>query len=368
MPRTSGDIGTAGFRLCFFAESQVGIGSMGRSLRPFAEAQPGVRLTWVDVTYQNSGGLLERAPLPGRGVVRGFLQVGEGLRKGPHDALLFLTHNPAVFRPGALLRTPTCLWTDVTPAQLDRQAALYDHPVDRFRVVRALKRAAVAHTFRLARRCLAWSEWARRSLIEDYGVPSARTAVVPPGVNLERWKMAARGDPRGPLRLLFVGGDFRRKGGPLLLELLRTRLRGRCELDIVTREEVANEEGVRVHRGLSPQDAPLMALYRAADAFVLPTLADCHSVASLEAMATGLPVVLTRVGANEEIVEHRESGFLIKPGDGRELADALEALVRDPRTARQMGARGRALVEKRFDAARTTALLFAHARGEEPAA
>jgi glycosyltransferase involved in cell wall biosynthesis len=356
---------TGEFRLGFFAEGQVGIGSMGRTLRPFVEALPDTRVTWVDVTYSKPGGWLERTPLPGRGVARGFLQTGEGLRQGPHDGLVFLTQNPAVLRPIAIRRTPSVLWTDVTPDQLDRQAAEYGHGVDRSRVVRGLKRAAVRQAFHAARRCVGWSEWARRSFVADYGVPEARTAVVRPGVDLRVWRPIERRPPSGPLRILFVGGDFRRKGGPLLMELLRERLRGKCELDVVTREDVPAQEGVRVHHGLSPQDPALVALYRGADAFVLPTLADCHCVAGLEAMATGLPVVLTRVGANEEIVEPGRSGFLVGPGDGRALGEALEALCGDPALARSMGERGRAIVEEKFDAAKTALALLACARGTE---
>ncbi len=347
-----------GSHVCFFAESQVGIGSVARTLKPFAQASRAPAVDWVDVTYVREGGLLERLPAFGRarGTARGFRQVSEGLRR-KHDALLFLTHNPAVLHPLAVRRTPTLLWTDVTPLLLDRQASDYEHP-ETGRLLGKLKHAAVRSTFHAARTCAAWSEWARRSFVEDYGVPEERTAVIPPGVDLERWPAPERG-PRGagPFKLLFVGGDFARKGGPLLLEVFR-ELRGRCELDVVTRDPVAEEPGVRVHHGLTPGSAGLLALYRGADAFVLPTRADCHSIASLEAMAMGLPVLLTRVGAAAEIVEHGKSGFLLERGDGRSLREGLEALLSGAADARALGSRGLQIVRQTFDAARTMRLLL----------
>jgi len=348
-------------RLCFFAERQVGIGSVASVVRRIAEERSDLRLTWVDVTYDPPRGpaLL---PAGARGILRGIAQTGEGLARGPHDALFFLTHNPAVFRHGALRRIPTCLWTAVTPVQLDEQAEQYLHRRTRLPPLRALKQLAVRRTFRLARRCLGWSEWARRSFVRDYGIPEEKTGVVAPGVDLSAWQMPARPEPRAIPRLLFVGGDFARKGGRLLLDVFRDRLRGRAELDIVTRDAVADEAGVRVHRGLSAGSEPLRRLYREADAFVLPTFADCHSIASLEAMASGLPVVTTRVGANPEIVEAGETGFLVDAGDGASLAEALGTLVGDAGRARRMGACGRRRVERTFDARKTVERLVAEAR------
>jgi len=220
----------------------------------------------------------------------------------------------------------------------------------------------VQRTFRLARRCLGWSEWARRSFVRDYGIPEEKTGVVAPGVDLSAWEMPERQEPRGVPRLLFVGGDFVRKGGRLLLDVFRDRLRGRAELDIVTRDAVPEEPGVRVHRGLVAGSEALRRLYREADAFVLPTLADCHSIASLEAMASGLPVVTTRVGANPEIVESGETGFLVAAGDGTSLAGALGTLVGDSSRARRMGASGRRRAERTFDARKTVERLIAEAR------
>jgi glycosyltransferase involved in cell wall biosynthesis len=167
--------------------------------------------------------------------------------------------------------------------------------------------------------------------------------------------MVRRRSPQERVHLLFVGGDFERKGGDLLLDVFRRRLRDSCELHVVTRDDVKEEPGVHVYRNLEPIDPRLQGLYARCDVFVLPTQADCFSLASMEAMATGLPVVTSDVGGIAEIVSEGCSGFLTTPGDGRSLARRLEALVRDPRLRLELGMQGRRIVETRFDAARNTA-------------
>jgi glycosyltransferase involved in cell wall biosynthesis len=353
-------------RVCFFTERQVGINSVARVLKRHVAEQPGVEVTWCDVTYHEPGGWIERVPgLPDRvrGVLRGYAQTGEGLRSGPYDALFFLTHNPAVFRHSALRTTPTCVWTDVTPVQLDRLAQAYDHPITESKLIESGKRAAVARTFRLARRCLGWSDWARKSFVSDYGVEESHTAVVPPGIEVDAWDGAPRPENgAGPFRFVFVGGHFERKGGKVLLEVFRKELRGTCEISIVTRDPVPEEPGVRVFQNLTSGSDEMKRVLREAHAFVLPTSADCHSIASLEAMASGLPVVLGQIGAATEIVAHGDSGFIVPPAEPRPLLEAMRALIDDRARARAMGQRGRALVLDKFDGRKTAARIVEHLR------
>jgi glycosyltransferase involved in cell wall biosynthesis len=160
------------------------------------------------------------------------------------------------------------------------------------------------------------------------------------------------------VRLLFVGGDFERKGGDLLLEVWRHHLADLCELHLVTRGDVSSQPGVNVYRTLSPNDRELRALYHYCDALVLPTRGDCFSLASIEAMAAGLPVITTAVGGIPEIVEDQASGYLIAPNDGMALRLAVERLAADGDRRQAMGAHGRALAEERFDARRNTRQLL----------
>ena len=83
------------------------------------------------------------------------------------------------------------------------------------------------------------------------------------------------------------------------------------------------------------QDVP--DLLNAMDIFVLPSYSEGVSLALLEAMAAGLPVIATAVGGLPEVVEDGVTGLLIPPRDAEALAGALERLLADPAWARKLG-------------------------------
>ena len=93
-------------------------------------------------------------------------------------------------------------------------------------------------------------------------------------------------------------------------------------------------------------------LLRAADLFVLPSLWEGLSIALLEAMAAGLPVVATRVSGTDQVLRHGESGLVVEPRDEDALAKALQAVLDDPALACALGARARATVEEEHSAER----------------
>jgi sugar transferase (PEP-CTERM/EpsH1 system associated) len=87
---------------------------------------------------------------------------------------------------------------------------------------------------------------------------------------------------------------------------------------------------------------------RGLDCFVLPSLAEGISNTILEAMAVGLPVLATRVGANAELVQQGRSGHLVPAGDVDALAAGLLNMAADPEAARAMGSEGRQIASSRF--------------------
>jgi glycosyltransferase involved in cell wall biosynthesis len=269
------------------------------------------------------------------------------------DGLFFHTQVTALFGSRLMARCPAVVSLDATPLNVDSVGAAYNHAPSGSKSLEALKNTLNRYTFRSAKRLITWCDWARQSLVNDYGVEADKVTVIPPGIDLDRWRFERNGDSgrNRPLRLLFVGGDFRRKGGDILLQAFRKELRGRCELDIVTREEVETTlgEGIRVHHGLTSNAPALLDLYAKADAFVFPTLGDCLPIAVMEAMASGLPVVSTCVGAISEEVEDGRTGFLTPPGDAERLAGYVSRLADDADLRREMGAAGRRVAEERFD-------------------
>lgn len=85
------------------------------------------------------------------------------------------------------------------------------------------------------------------------------------------------------------------------------------------------------------EDRFLPEVYRCADCFVMPSLAELQSIATMEAMASGLPVIAARALALPELVRDGQNGFLFRPGDEKELADKMHLMVVDQARRRAMG-------------------------------
>jgi glycosyltransferase involved in cell wall biosynthesis len=84
------------------------------------------------------------------------------------------------------------------------------------------------------------------------------------------------------------------------------------------------------------------------DIFVLPSLWEGMSIALLEAMASGVPVIATNVGSNPEVVTNGINGFIVPPKDSKSLADKMGELLVDSRKATDMGFQGRTIVKEYF--------------------
>jgi glycosyltransferase involved in cell wall biosynthesis len=196
-----------------------------------------------------------------------------------------------------------------------------------------------------------FSNWAGNILASGVGIPRERISPIHVGLDLEEWESPKRSESRSDkARLLFVGGDFDRKGGNHLLAAFR-QLDSLAELHLVT-EHVPEglPAGVHVHTGIRPNDARLRALYREADIFVLPTTSDLVPWVVLEAMASGCPVVSTPVGGIADLVVEGETGLLVPVGDIPRLTEAIRTLIADPQLRQRMGRNGRGRVEARFSA------------------
>jgi len=89
-------------------------------------------------------------------------------------------------------------------------------------------------------------------------------------------------------------------------------------------------------------------LLHSMDVFVLPSVAEGISNTVLEAMASGLPVIATKIGGNVELVEHSQTGFLFTPGNYKELADMLVIYLRNSSLLREHGSMGRLRIKEKF--------------------
>jgi glycosyltransferase involved in cell wall biosynthesis len=190
-----------------------------------------------------------------------------------------------------------------------------------------------------------WSHWAARSLVEDYGADPARVHVVGAGRNHE---VQPRPRPWSPPRFLFVGREWERKGGPVVLEAFAAVQRALpdARLDIVGGHPPLDQPGVTGHGPLGfdvPDEARRVeALFAAATCFVMPSAVEPLGIVYAEAAAAGVPSIGSTVGGARTIIGE-EGGRLVPPGDRPALEAAMLELS-DPETARRMGeaARGRA--------------------------
>lgn len=252
-------------------------------------------------------------------------------------------------------RKPIVVSGDATPFAKREMRAAYGHG-PKIPLAELAKREFYRRLFRRAAGFVAWSHWAKRSMVKDYGCREDDVAVIPPGIDLELFVPGDR-DHELP-RILFVGGDFERKGGDLLLRVFRKHLRGRAELILVTRDHVAEEPGVTVHHNVQANSEVLRRLYATSDVFALPTRADCYALVCMEALAAGMPLVTTRVGGIPDIVLEGKTGHSVEVDDEHALAGALLRLVDDPARRREMSQAARADAVARFGANANASALF----------
>lgn len=192
------------------------------------------------------------------------------------------------------------------------------------------------------------------------------------GVDAERYpggaaERAAR--PPGPLRVLFVGRLVPEKGPALLVEAVRALVADSHDVELVLVGAGALQPALRaqVDRGglqarvrllgaVGQDDLP--ELYAWADVFCLPSFAEGVPVVLMEAMATELPVVTTRIAGIPELVEDGVDGRLVTPGRSDELAAALlEVQHAGGGSTRRWGEHGRTVVLRGFDPAVQAAVL-----------
>jgi glycosyltransferase involved in cell wall biosynthesis len=124
-------------------------------------------------------------------------------------------------------------------------------------------------------------------------------------------------------------------------------------------EALARREGLDGRVKFLGVRSDVPELLPAADVFALTSVSEAASLTLLEAMACGLPAVVTAVGGNPEVVRDGVEGLLVPRGDAAAAAAALLRLLDDPAGAARMGAAGRARVEERYQLGRTVGAYLA---------
>jgi glycosyltransferase involved in cell wall biosynthesis len=203
----------------------------------------------------------------------------------------------------------------------------------------------VAET-RMAKQLLVASSFTRQTLIENGAAPES-VRVIPYGVDLQRFSPPEK--PRsisGPLRLLFVGTITQRKGIKYLLDALRLLGSAPVELTVCGRviDDLAMFKAFGKHIQIRPSvsSPELPAAYRAADLFVLPSIAEGFGHVLLEALASGLPILSTTHTAAPDLIEEGSEGFAIEPRRPDLIAARIEWALQHRRQLSEMQVAARA--------------------------
>jgi glycosyltransferase involved in cell wall biosynthesis len=272
------------------------------------------------------------------------VQRGLSSHRGDHDLVLqFQTLcAPGFDRAGV----PYAIYTDNTMALTQRHYPAWA-PISKRDMDRWLR--FEADVFRGAAAVFTYSEFARSSVIEDYGCPASSVVAAGAGAN-QALESVEHKDHSAP-RALFVGYEFERKGGEVLLDawpIVLSRVPD-AELVIAGPRRRPRRTLPRGVRWVGPGNRQALGeLYRSASVFAMPSLFEPWGHVFVEAMAHGLPCVGARACAMPEIIEDTVTGRLVAPGEPEPLADALVELLADPAKAAAMGQAGFAAVQRRF--------------------
>lgn len=184
--------------------------------------------------------------------------------------------------------------------------------------------------------------------------PDQEISVIENGIDTQRFQSVAV--DTDSLRVLCVARLIGRKGIDYLLEATAAMPADACKVTIVGTGSLAGElyehaarlgieSRVRFMGHVEHND--LAEVYRAHNLFVLPSFNEGMSNTVLEALASGLPVVLTETGGTEELLQDGVNGFLVRKADPADIAEKLRRYVENPDLLRVHGKASRAIAEQK---------------------
>jgi glycosyltransferase involved in cell wall biosynthesis len=281
---------------------------------------------------------------------RGFMYSREYLedlweaREAPEDVGEYVSHYQ-LLPPRNLVAEPISYYMDATMRQYFDD---YDYRIGRRVRTEAMAREQEAYD--AARFVVCMSEWCAEDVRASYGVSGEKVKVILPGANLDEGAVTEPLPWDGsfsPLRLGIVGFHWERKGGPLLLEVLDTLRRRGLDVELVVlgppASAIPRHPAVRAlgYVDKTHELPRFVEIVRTFHFGCLLSSAEALGIAPLEFLRLGVPPVVTAVGGIED---PREAGIrLAANASSEEIADEIEAVVRDPeRYARMRAAAARA--------------------------
>ena len=209
----------------------------------------------------------------------------------------------------------------------------------------------VEQEYGLAGRIRLSSEWSRSSMLE-YGVSGANLTVLDQPMDLVRFVAPEAGRPSaGAMRVCFVGSLDLRKGFVYLLQAIRLIGARHIALDIVgatgdrCSKALLDRESRELEMNCAPGDPA--AVYQRAELAVIPSLEDGLPFVAGEAMASGLPIIISSSCGSADWVETESTGWVVPSASAESLASALDIALGKRAKLAAMGRAARQAIERR---------------------
>jgi glycosyltransferase involved in cell wall biosynthesis len=207
--------------------------------------------------------------------------------------------------------------------------------------------------------CVYPSEWAASSARKVYGAVASNVHVIPFGANIEKPPssddIADLIDKRNldRLQFVFIGGDWRRKGGDVAVRLIEMLNRGGIPAHLqVIGVAGQSDDATTFHGYLDKSNEndirKFTEIVSKAHFFLLPTSAEAYGLSFCEAMCYGLPCIARRVGGVVDIITENHNGFFLDEPVGTAFFDKIRAIIEDREVYRTFCRNARQSYESRF--------------------
>jgi len=254
------------------------------------------------------------------------------------DFILFQNLSPALFSFGAWNNTKGIVVLDWTRSL---RPSIYGSKI---------KKDIVFYAHRMVlKKCykiFCWTDASIENIHSVYGIEMSKIHKVPAPFLIDDLSIFPRKTPILP-RVLFIGGDWKRKGGDILQDAWQNRLESKCKLTILTSNKSLKIEGVEILTNISYGTPEHKKIFEQNDILILPARFDAYPQVIGEAAAGGLAVVTTKFAlGSPEIILHGKSGYIAESPE--ESIDYLLELLDNPYKIDEFKKEGYLFMQKKF--------------------
>ncbi len=263
-------------------------------------------------------------------------QLEKQLKENPVD-VLFVSGSPQMI---SYLHSPVpvIFMIDATFKQLNGYYPYYSN-LPEYNVSQGIELDRLA--FQNASHCLLTSGWTKASAMNDYQIPADKISVIPFSPNMEESGLTKiHATAPGSCRLLFLGVEWERKGGPIVLDTFRLLQQMGLNptlhiIGVVPPDDLSGDKNITVipflDKNNQAERAEMVKIMEASDILFVPTRAECAGVVFSEASAFGLPSVSTDTGGVGTLVRDGINGYLLPiEAQAPAYAEKIASILREP--------------------------------------